>query len=180
MAAHVEKCRASIEEFLVKYPAVDDIVGKASNATKVSKVNLIMGVIAFTAVWLAIGYGAPFLCDFIGFVFPAYLSFKAVESADTRDDTQWLTYWIVYSYFGILEFFSDYLLFWIPFYSLIKCSFLLWMVNYNGASLIYSRFIRPFLQQKEAAIDEVVDRVEDVADQIDDYVEEYVEHDKDD
>ena len=63
---------------------------------QVSKVNLIMGVIAFTAVWLAIGYGAPFLCDFIGFVFPAYLSFKAVESADTRDDTQWLTYWIVY------------------------------------------------------------------------------------
>ena len=57
-----------------------------------------MGVIAFTAVWLAIGYGAPFLCDFIGFVFPAYLSFKAVETPDTRDDTQWLTYWIVYRY----------------------------------------------------------------------------------
>lgn len=177
MAAHIDRCRASIEEFLNKYPAVDDIVGKASNATKVSKVNLIMGLIAFTAVWLAIGYGAPFLCDFIGFVFPAYLSFKAVESADTRDDTQWLTYWIVYSYFGILEFFSDYLLFWIPFYSLIKCSFLLWMVNYNGASLIYQRFIRPFLMEKQTAIDEVVDRVEDVADKLDDYVEDYAKDD---
>ena len=65
---------------------------------QVSKVNLVMGVVGFTAVWLAIGYGSPFLCDFIGFVFPAYLSFKAVESPDTRDDTQWLTYWIVYRY----------------------------------------------------------------------------------
>eukprot|EP00116_Pleurobrachia_bachei_P011953 sb/3472215/ len=142
MAAQVDRFRKSIEDFLVKYPCVDNVVQQASDKTKVSKVNLVMGVVGFTAVWLAIGYGSPFLCDFIGFIFPAYLSFKAVESADTRDDTQWLTYWIVYSYFGILEFFSDYILFWIPFYSLIKCCFLLWMVNYNGASLIYTRFIR--------------------------------------
>ena len=39
MAAHVEKCRASIEKFLVKYPAVDELVGKASNATKVCEIH---------------------------------------------------------------------------------------------------------------------------------------------
>ena len=33
---------------------------------------------------------------------------------------------------------------------------------------------RPFLQEKEAAIDQVVDRVEDVADKLDDYV---IDHD---
>lgn len=171
MAAHIDRARKGIEEFLIKYPVVDDVVSKASATTKVGKVNLVMGFLGFTAVWLAIGYGSPFLCDLIGFVFPAYLSFKAVESKDTKDDTQWLTYWIVYSYFGILEFFSDYILFWIPFYSLIKCSFLLWMVNYNGASLIYTRFVRPFLATREKMIDRVVDRVEDVADKLDDYVQ---------
>lgn len=170
MAAHIDRVRTSVEEFLIKYPVVDDLVSKASEKTKVGKVNLVMGALGFTAVWLAIGYGSPFLCDFIGFVFPAYLSFKAVESADTRDDTQWLTYWIVYSYFGILEFFADYLLFWIPFYSLIKCCFLLWMINYNGASLIYIKCVRPFLSKREAAIDKVVERMEDVADKLDDYV----------
>ena len=34
---------------------------------------------------------------------------------------------------------------------------------------------RPFLTQKQSAIDKVVDRVEDVADKLDDYVQ----HDKD-
>jgi len=170
MAAYIERSRKAIEDVLARHPCADEVLGKASDVTKVGKVNLVMGVLGFTAVWLAIGYGSPFLCDFIGFIFPAYLSFKAVESADTRDDTQWLTYWIVYSYFNIIEFFSDYILFWIPFYSLIKCCFLLWMVNFNGASLIYSRFIRPFLMEQEEMIDSVVDQVEDVADQLDDYV----------
>ena len=35
MAAHVGKFRERIEEFLNKYPAVDEVVGKASTATKV-------------------------------------------------------------------------------------------------------------------------------------------------
>ena len=35
MAAHIGKFRERIEEFLNKYPAVDDVVGKASAATKV-------------------------------------------------------------------------------------------------------------------------------------------------
>ena len=36
------------------------------------------------------------------------------------DDTQWLTYWVVYAAFGILEYFTDLLLSWIPFYFLAK------------------------------------------------------------
>jgi len=48
---------------------------------------------------------------------------KAIESAHTDDDTKWLMYWCVYATFGILEFFTDQLLFWIPFYQLSKVSY---------------------------------------------------------
>lgn len=41
---------------------------------------------------------------------------KAVESPSKEDDTVWLTYWVVYSLFGLVEFFSDLLLSWFPFY----------------------------------------------------------------
>lgn len=48
----------------------------------------------------------------------SFLSFsiKAIESTVKEDDTQWLTYWVVYGLFSIVEAFSDIFLFWFPFY----------------------------------------------------------------
>ena len=48
---------------------------------------------------------------------------KAIETPIKDDDTKWLMYWCVYALFGILEFFSDQLLFWIPLYTLTKVIF---------------------------------------------------------
>ena len=45
---------------------------------------------------------------------------KAIESHNKEDDTKWLTYWVVYSAFALLEFFTDIFLFWIPFYWFLK------------------------------------------------------------
>lgn len=47
-------------------------------------------------------------------------SIKAIESPNKDDDTQWLTYWVVYGVFSIAEFFSDIFLSWFPFYYMIK------------------------------------------------------------
>ena len=49
-------------------------------------------------------------------------SIKALESSGKDDDTQWLMYWVVYSLFSVLEFFSDTLVGWIPLYWLVKAS----------------------------------------------------------
>ena len=45
---------------------------------------------------------------------------KAVESEAKDDDTQWLIYWIVYAAFTVVEYFSDFLFSWFPFYFLFK------------------------------------------------------------
>lgn len=42
----------------------------------------------------------------VGFVYPAYMSFKAIESPEKSDDTQWLTYWVVFASLTVLEIFS--------------------------------------------------------------------------
>lgn len=50
---------------------------------------------------------------------------KAIESPNKDDDTQWLTYWVVYGVFSIAEFFSDLFLSWFPFYYMLKVQCLL-------------------------------------------------------
>ena len=51
-----------------------------------------------------------------------HVSCKAIDSPEKDDDTQWLTYWVVYAVFGIMEYFTDLILSWIPFYFLAKVS----------------------------------------------------------
>ena len=47
-------------------------------------------------------------------------SIKAIESASKDDDTQWLTYWVVFALFNVVEFASDAIVGWFPIYWLLK------------------------------------------------------------
>lgn len=49
-----------------------------------------------------------------------------MESHASNEVTQWLVYWVVYSFFSVVEIFAETLLYWIPFYYKFKLGFLLW------------------------------------------------------
>lgn len=104
-------------------------------------VNVVPILILFAA-----GFG-HFLIDLVGFVYPLYASIKAVETCGKEDDTMWLTYWIVFALFKIIEGVASILLNYIPFYYLGKMAFLVWCYHPNskGAEIIYSSVIKPFV-----------------------------------
>merc|ERR1712205_132156 len=92
---------------------------------------------------------------FLGFLYPAYASYKAIESEATDDDTQWLTYWVVYSMLMIFESFADYSVFWIPGYRFAKCGFIFWLASprFKGAIMLYEKVFKDALKAAEPIID---------------------------
>ena len=53
------------------------------------------------------------LANTVGFLYPAYCSIKALESSVKNDDTQWLTYWVVFAFFSVVEYFADFIAGWV-------------------------------------------------------------------
>ena len=146
--------------------------------TGVQKLYIAYGLGGIVVLWLAFGFGAqvgvPFiypllllqllplltqlLANTVGFAYPAYCSIKALESSVKADDTQWLTYWVVFAFFSVIVYFAgsqtlllllllilplpDFIAGWVPFYWLSKCLFLVWCMapmENNGAVIIYSK-----------------------------------------
>lgn len=131
----------------------------AEAQTGVNRLNLFIGMSVFIIFYLLIGYGTLLLSNLIGFLYPAYASIKAVESARKDDDTKWLTYWVVFSFITLIEFPAEIILQWIPFYSLIKTGFFVWCfipIQNNGSVVVYNKFIRPYFLKHQGDIDQAV------------------------
>mmetsp|Transcript_4250 Transcript_4250/g.14157 ORF Transcript_4250/g.14157 Transcript_4250/m.14157 type:complete len:169 (-) Transcript_4250:170-676(-) len=94
---------------------------------------------------------------FLGFLYPAYASYKAIESDATDDDTQWLTYWVVYSMMMIFESVADSFVFWIPGYRFAKCAFIFWLASprFKGAIVLYEKVFKDALRHAEPVIDSI-------------------------
>ncbi|CAI6725038.1 ADM_HP2_G0050660.mRNA.1.CDS.1 [Saccharomyces cerevisiae] len=60
--------------------------------------------------------------------------------------TQLLTYWIVFSFLSVIEFWSKAILYLIPFYWFLKTVFLIYIAlpQTGGARMIYQKIVAPF------------------------------------
>lgn len=98
----------SISQRLERYDKIVDL----EKQTGVDKFYIfVVGLLLAGIVLFVIG-GSELVVGLVGFVYPAYQSFKAINTPTTEDDTQWLTYWVVYAFFTITEQFTDFLLSW--------------------------------------------------------------------
>uniref|UniRef100_A0A7S3PQQ3 Receptor expression-enhancing protein n=1 Tax=Aplanochytrium stocchinoi TaxID=215587 RepID=A0A7S3PQQ3_9STRA len=150
----IAEATGNIENELAQYSILNLIEKK----TKVPKTAVVVftGLTLFTLVYAMFGPGL--LCNLVGFVYPAYASFQAVESQQKDDDTQWLTYWVVYATFTVFEAFVDLILFWVPMYYSFKFGFLIWLFlpNTQGAKFLYDNVISPVFKANESTFDSVM------------------------
>ncbi|CAJ0946578.1 unnamed protein product, partial [Mesorhabditis belari] len=113
--------------------------------TRLKREQIFYGLLGLVLIYLIFGSLAQFVCNLIGFAYPAYASVKAIRSPSKGDDTQWLIYWTVFASFSMLDFFTDSLLHYFPFYYVAKVIFLLYLYlpQTRGALFFYSSIIDP-------------------------------------
>mmetsp|Transcript_18214 Transcript_18214/g.29610 ORF Transcript_18214/g.29610 Transcript_18214/m.29610 type:complete len:161 (+) Transcript_18214:57-539(+) len=117
--------------------------------TKIPKTLILVGTGLGGFIFCYVVIGPALLCNLVGFVYPAYASFRAIETEEKEDDTQWLTYWVIYAIFNLIETFVDMILFWFPFYYSFKFGLLIWLFlpNVRGAQYVYTTVVNPLFQK---------------------------------
>ncbi|KAL8835705.1 MAG: hypothetical protein Q9170_003207 [Blastenia crenularia] len=95
------------------------------------------------------------LSSIITILFPIFASYKALRTSDPAQLTPWLMYWVVISCFSLVEYWTFFVVSWIPFYAYMRLFLLSYLVlpQTQGARLIYQSYIHPFLAHHESDID---------------------------
>ena len=132
---------------LNKYPVLNNL----ERRTNVPKTYLVVGfaVVYLALIYLNIGGIGQLFANTASVVIPGYYSLVALESPGKNDDTQFLTYWVVYAAFTIIEFWSSVIIFWIPAYWLFKTVFFLWLglPAFSCARYVYSSLLQQISQK---------------------------------
>lgn len=151
-SAAVDSAKAFVDEQLAllrvklnQIPALQEVEEKV----KVPKEYLVIAGSLLFVVLVFFGIGANTLCSFIGFIYPAYQTVLSIENKNKGDDAQWSVYWVLYSFFSLIETFQGFILYWIPFYFAFKLAFLLWAMlpQTRGAKFLYDSFLKDFLKK---------------------------------
>ncbi|KAI0887856.1 TB2/DP1, HVA22 family-domain-containing protein [Annulohypoxylon maeteangense] len=98
------------------------------------------------------------LSSVASFLFPLFASYKALKTSDPAQLTPWLMYWSVLSCALLVESWTEFILWWVPFYSYMRLGFLLYLVlpQTQGARVLYETYLYPYLEENETAIEDFI------------------------
>ncbi|KAJ5165242.1 uncharacterized protein N7500_007072 [Penicillium coprophilum] len=145
MASFQERAQHSISQLdkeLSKYP----VLANLERQTNVPKVYAILGLVGVYFFLVFFNIAGEFLVNFAGFLVPGYYSLQALFTSTTKDDTQWLTYWVVFAFLTVIESAIN-AAYWFPFYYIFKFVLIMWMAlpQTGGAQIVFHSFLQPVL-----------------------------------
>ncbi len=79
------------------------ILETISQQTGLPQQRVLQSGMGLAVLFIVLGVGESLLTNIIGVAYPAFMSFVALESEGTDDDKLWLTYWVVFGLFTILD-----------------------------------------------------------------------------
>ena len=98
----------------------------------------------------------------MGIMYPAYNSYKVIQSKDMEEYVNTITYWVVFSLFTAVEQIVDRLLENIfPYFYEFKILFVVWLVASftKGYSYLFSWLVQPVMMRIEVKVDDILNEV---------------------
>ena len=140
LKGHFDTGVSQLDKELSKYPSLVNL----EKQTNIPKTYVIGGVGFLYFVLIFFNLGGQLLVNLAGFCIPAYYSLQALFTTQKADDTQWLTYWVCFSFLSVLEAALD-PPYWFPFYYLFKFAFTLWLAlpQFSGAQILFRNALYP-------------------------------------
>jgi len=141
---------------------------------------IFLGGLATCFVLTFLGINESLITTLVSTVFPIFWSIKAIESPETDDDKQWLTYWVVISAFQILDEYSHFILAIIPFYYFVKLVFIviLMLPNIQGSAWFFNNVVYRLFKTYEKDINNLSENVANVATNLKDQGARFVQENK--
>jgi len=140
----------SLKQAISLFPVDSSLLVELKTASRTEEsrkttTNIHVACIVFTSTFLfyVIG-GLGLISNLVGFFYPAYMSLKTIGSTNKANNSQWVTYWIVFSVFSMVESTIPFLTWFVPYYFHFKIGFFLWLYHPKvmGAKKVYNDAIR--------------------------------------
>lgn len=143
---------AILDPYAAMVPVFVDVSAKVD----VNPGLILAGLGSLGLLILLIVQGWTILLTTITVLYPAVHSIRAIESDDGGDDDKvWLTYWMVFGCFNVLETFFGFIFYFIPYWDWIRLAMFVWLLlpNFNGAKTIYEGFVRQLIAKNKNQIE---------------------------
>lgn len=131
------------------YAAMIPALVNASKAADVNPGLLLAGIGSVGLLILLLMQGWNMLLTTITVLYPTVHSIRAIQSPEDDDDKIWLTYWMVFGIFNVLETFFSFVFYFIPYWDWLRLMLFIWLLlpNFNGAKVLYEGVIRSQLDK---------------------------------
>lgn len=105
-----------------------------------------------------LGFLTEPLCWVLGIAYMPYMSFKAIQTPDGKDDIEWLTNWVIYSIVTMFQTtpLVGQLITWFPFWYETKFVFIIYCIFFGGSKKIYQKVIYPIFKKYEKSTDDLI------------------------
>ena len=140
----------------IKFSIVDkwkEIMKAIKEKTGIDGIYVVLFLLV-CVILVYLGIFGTLITNMVGTLYPGFSTIKTMETNPSKKK-EWLTYWVVFGFFIIVDMFSGIIMKIIPFYFVLKILFLIWMFlpGSSGCTLVYHYIILKLFKSIEDQVD---------------------------